>query len=76
MEFREIFRVVANAATGTVTVFDSMGMAAAEKRIPIRDRPRRVCYTRLFNVILYLKTILLHCHHIIENYCVNLELLP
>ena len=34
-----------------------------------------VCYTGLLNGILYLKTILLHCHHIIENYCVNLDLL-
>ena len=35
-----------------------------------------VCYTELLNGILYLKTISPHCHHIIENYFVNLELLP
>ena len=34
-----------------------------------------VCYTELLNGILYLKTISPHCHHIIENFCVNLELL-
>ena len=34
-----------------------------------------VCYTELLNGILYLKTISPHCHHIIEHYFVNLELL-
>ena len=34
-----------------------------------------VCYTELLKGILYLKTISLHCHHIIENHFVNLELL-
>ena len=34
-----------------------------------------VCYTELLNGILYLKSISPHCHHIIENYFVNLELL-
>ena len=34
-----------------------------------------VCYTELLNGILYLKTISPHCHHMIENYSVNLELL-
>ena len=34
-----------------------------------------VCFTELVNGILYLKTISPHYHHIIENYCVNLELI-
>ena len=34
-----------------------------------------VCYTGLLNGVLYFKTILPHCHHIIKkNYCINLEL--
>ena len=34
-----------------------------------------VCYTELLNGVLYLKAISPHCHHIIENNFVNLELI-
>ena len=41
----------------------------------VNSSSKYVCYTGFLNGILHLKTTLSHCHHIIENYCVNLDLL-